>query len=52
MAMAVLLLLQVPPPASYKIVVAPAQTVLVPVIAPGSGFTVKIVAAKHPVGII
>ena len=41
----VLLLLQVPPPASLNAVVKPAQTTVVPVIAEGFGFTVTTVVA-------
>lgn len=40
-AMAVLLLSQVPPPASDSVVVKPAHTTAVPVMADGSEFTVK-----------
>jgi hypothetical protein len=39
-AMAVLLLVQVPPPASVRVVVEPIQTVAVPLMAEGSGLTV------------
>jgi hypothetical protein len=44
-----LLLLQVPPPASDKVVVAATQTDNVPVIPDGSGSTVTIVVVRHPV---
>jgi hypothetical protein len=46
----VLLLAQVPPPASLNAVVNPAQTVGVPDIADGSGLTVLTAVAMHPVG--
>ena len=44
-----LLLLQVPPPASLSVVVKPIHTFVVPGIAAGSGFTVTAVVAAHPV---
>ena len=45
----VLLLLHVPPVvASINVVVAPAQIVVAPVIAPGSGFTVIVVVVGQP----
>jgi hypothetical protein len=46
----VLPLVQVPPPASVNDVVVPGQTVIVPVIADGRGFTVTVVCVEHPVG--
>jgi len=47
---AVLLLVQAPPAdASLRVVVAPAQTVVTPVIDAGSGLTVTGVTAKQPV---
>lgn len=50
-ANAVLLLLQVPPlVASVSVVVDPAQTMAVPPMAAGSGFTVTIEVVIHPVG--
>jgi hypothetical protein len=50
-ATAVLLLLQVPEGvASLSVVAEPAQTVNVPVIAAGTGFTVIIVVTRQPVG--
>ena len=49
-AMAVLLLLHNPPPASVKVVVAPTHTWALPEIAGGNGLTVTIVVAIHPVG--
>jgi hypothetical protein len=45
----VLLLLQVPPPASVRAVVAPPHTVVVPVIAAAAGFTVIFLIAVQPV---
>ena len=42
------LLLQVPPPPSLNVVVAPAQTVVVPEIAEGNGLTVTGFVAEHP----
>ena len=45
----ILVVLHVPPPASVNAVVAPTHSVNVPVIAAGNGFTVTIVATKHPV---
>ena len=44
-----LLLVQVPPPASLRDVVAPRQTVLPPLIAPGIGFTKKPIVVRQPV---
>ena len=41
----VLPLVHVPPPASLKVVVKPAQTVAVPVMADGNGFTVTTIVA-------
>lgn len=49
-AIAVLLLAHVPPPASLRVVVLPAHTVATPVIAPGSGLTVTVVIRMQPVG--
>ena len=49
-AIAVVLLLQVPPPvASLKVVVKPAQTLVFPVIGDGSGLTVTTTIAVQPV---
>lgn len=49
-ATVVLLLLHVPPDdASFKVVVAPAQIPVVPVIGDGTGFTVSIAVAAQPV---
>ncbi len=45
----VLLLVQVPPPVLESVVVEPAQTVVVPVIADGNGFTVTAVVVMQPV---
>ena len=45
----VLLLVQVPPPVFERVVVEPAQTVAVPVIADGNGFTVTTVVVIQPV---
>jgi hypothetical protein len=46
----VVALLQVPPGvASLNVVVEPTQTIVVPVIAAGSGFTVTVVVMEHPV---
>ena len=45
----VLLLIHVPPPVLERVVVEPAQTVAVPVIADGNGFTVKTVVVIQPV---
>ena len=48
---AVLLLLQVPPVlASPRVVVLPAHTGVVPVMAPGVGFTVIVVVVLQPPG--
>ena len=41
-------LVQVPPPASAKVVVAPAHTVVTPVIAAGNGNTVNVVVTLQP----
>ena len=50
LAHAVLLLLQVPPAGvEFKVVVNPAHTVVVPVIAVGSAFTVKEDVLMQPV---
>src|SRR5258708_5129718 len=55
-AMAVLLLLHVPPPASVSVVLRPVQITLAPVMADGCGFTVKVAvlpdesALAHPDG--
>ena len=50
-AMPVLPLLQVPPGVgSPSVVVAPEQTLALPVIDSGSGLTVKVVVVPHPVG--
>ena len=46
----VLLLLQVPPPASLSDVVEPEQTVKVPEIALGNGSTVNTPVIRQPVG--
>lgn len=48
-ATTVLLLLQVPPPASNKAVVWPTHTMVTPVIVPGKGLTVMVIVAAHPV---
>ena len=48
-AIPVLPLVQVPPPASLKVVVNPAQTAAVPVIDAGNGLTVTTLAAIQPV---
>ena len=48
-ATAVLLLLHVPPPASLKAVVDPAQRIAVPVIADGVRLTVTTVVVRQPV---
>lgn len=48
-AIAVLLLLQVPPLASLNVVVALAHTVVVPVTADGIALTVTIIVSVHPV---
>ena len=45
----VLLLIHVPPPVLERVVVEPAQTVAVPVIADGNGFTVTTVVVIQPV---
>ena len=45
----VVLLFQVPPPPSLNVVVKPTHTDIVPDIADGSGFTVTIAEALHPV---
>jgi hypothetical protein len=47
--MPVALLLHVPPPASDNVVVKPEQTLNVPEMAVGSGFTVTTVVIKQPV---
>jgi hypothetical protein len=44
--------LQVPPPASFRVVVVPGHTTSDPVIAPGSGFTVTTAVIEHPVGAV
>jgi hypothetical protein len=45
-----LLLLHVPPAVtSLKLVVDPAQRLVVPVMAEGNGFTVNVEVAEHPV---
>jgi len=49
-AIVVLLLLQVPPPASLKVVVSPEHTFRVPRIAVGNGSTVTTAVMIHPVG--
>jgi hypothetical protein len=46
----VLPLAHVPPPASVSAVVLPMQTLVVPVIAPGSGLTVTVMVEEHPNG--
>ena len=51
-AIPVLLLLQVPPPPSLNVVVDPRHTVVVPLMADGSAFTVTTVVAVHPVLIL
>lgn len=48
-AIAGLLLVQVPPPASLKVVVAPGQMASVPEIAPGAGSTVTVLVVVQPV---
>jgi hypothetical protein len=48
-AMDVLLLVQVPPPASLKVLVRPTQTLKVPEMAEGAGLTVIAVVARQPV---
>jgi hypothetical protein len=48
-AIAVLLLLQAPPVPLVSGIVAPAQTVLAPVIGAGCGFTVTVLMVKQPV---
>ena len=48
-AIAVLLLLHVPPPASLNVVVSPEQTVRLPKMAVGSGSTVTTAVIKQPV---
>lgn len=48
-ATAVLPLLHVPPPASVSETVNPGHVIMVPVMAPGAGFTVTVVTVKHPV---
>jgi hypothetical protein len=48
-AIDVLSLAQVPAPASVKVVAAPSQTTAAPAIAEGSGLTVTIIVALHPV---
>ena len=45
----VLLLIHVPPPVLDSVVVEPAHTVVVPVIADGNGFTVRTVVVIQPV---
>lgn len=50
-AIPVLPLAQVPPPASLKVVFDATQTLSVPVIAPGSGLTVTGVVAVQPVDV-
>ena len=45
----VLLLIHVPPPVLESVVVEPAQTVAVPVIADGNGLTVTTVVVIQPV---
>ncbi len=49
-AMPVLLLLQVPPPASDNVVVKPEQTLSVPSIVVGNGLTVTTAVIIQPVG--
>ena len=44
------LLLQVPPPASFKVAVEPMQTLVVPVIPAGTGLTVNVSVVMQPVG--
>ena len=41
-------LVQLPPPPSASVVVAPAQTVAVPDIATGTGFTVTMAVTEQP----
>ena len=48
-AIGVLLLVQVPPPASVRAVVDPEQTVAVPVIGEDAALTVNTAKAWHPV---
>ena len=48
-AIPVVPLAHVPPPASLKVVVNPAQTAAVPLIADGNGLTVTITVAIQPV---
>ena len=43
-------LLQVPPPASLRVMVAPVHTLPAPSIVPGNGLTVKIVVVRQVVG--
>ena len=49
-AIPVLPLAHVPPPASLKVVVNPTQTVAVPEMEDGNGYTVTTIVAIHPVG--
>jgi hypothetical protein len=49
-AMPVALLLHVPPPASDKVIVKPEQTVSVPSMAVGNGYTVTTAVIIQPVG--
>lgn len=49
-ATTVLLLVQVPPPGSDSASTCPTQTEVLPVITPGSGFTVSTVNVEQPVG--
>jgi len=51
-ATAVLLLLQVPVPPSVRLVVSPAQTLVIPVIAAGKLFTVMMPVAAQPVDVV
>src|SRR5436305_1140752 len=47
-ALAAMLLVQVPPPALLKVVVAPVHTVVGPLMAPGNGLTVIVLVAVQP----
>jgi hypothetical protein len=47
-----LLMLHVPPPASDRVVVNPAHTARLPMIAVGSGYTVTIAVMIQPVPIV
>ena len=48
-AMVVLPLLHLPPPASVRVVVWPTHTLVSPVMGNGNGFTVSVTVAEHPV---